>query len=111
MLEENFWLGFGGAIAFEGIKLYEMMGKLESKKFKSIIVSRIYWIMIIIMAAASGFIAWGINDGNNSVSKWQVIMSGIGARALVTKPIELNIAHSNTELGDKRKISLKDIYS
>ncbi|KAI9134029.1 hypothetical protein [Acaryochloris sp. CCMEE 5410] len=111
MFIERFWLGFVGAIVFEIIKLYEMMGKLESKKFRSIMTSKIYWIMIIMMAAASGFIAWGINDGYDNVSTWQVIMSGIGARTLVTKPIELNIAHKNTELGDKSKISLKDIYS
>lgn len=107
---EHFLLGFGGAIAVEIMKLYEMMGNTEAQKFKKIISSLIYWIMMLLMAVASGFIAWGINDGVETATVWQVIISGVGARTLVTKPIELNIAHKNTELGNKDKVTLKDIY-
>lgn len=110
MMLEYISLGFGGAIAVEILKLYEKMGTLPGRKFRAILFSKIYWIMIILMAIASGFIAWGINSASEAATVWQVIISGIGARTLVAKPIELNVAHSNVELGDNNKITLRDIY-
>ncbi len=110
MILEYLMLGFCGAMAVEILKLYEMMGNIEASKFKAILLSRIYWLMTFLMAIASGFIAWGINSNVESATIWQVIISGVGARTLVTKPIELKVAHSNTELGSEGKITLKDIY-
>lgn len=110
MFAEYFLLGIGGALSVEILKLYEMMGKIDSDRFKAILSSRIYWLMLLLMACASGFIAWGINAGAESATVWQVIISGIGARTIVSKPVELNVAHKNTELGVGSKVSLKDIF-
>ena len=105
-----FLLGFGGAAAVEIIRLYEKMGKLESEKFKAILVSKVYWFMTALMAAASGFIAWAIHSGDGIEAAWPVVLTGIGVRTLIAKPFELAAAHANTELGSNNKLRLKDFY-
>ncbi len=114
MFGKFFLLGMFGAISVEAFKLYEMMGKLESEKFKAVLSSRVYWVVVVLMALASGFIAWGVHSNSNpdSVSILQVILSGIGARSLAFKPFEIKVAHQSPQLGvgDKKRVSLKDIF-
>ena len=112
MFGKFFLLGMFGAISVEVFKVYEMMGKLESEKFKAVLSSRVYWIVVVLMALASGFIAWGVNSNSNPDSVWSVIVSGIGARSLVFKPFEMHVAHQSPQLGvgDKKRVSLKDIF-
>ena len=112
MFIEYFLIGCSGALCLEILKVYELMGKLEKAKFLELLTWRIYWIVASAMILASGFLAWAINSGNDSATTLQLIMSGIGARTLVSKPIELPINRNATKLGNKQnsKLSIADIF-
>jgi hypothetical protein len=107
---EHFLIGATGAIAFEFLKLYERMEKLEADRFQLMVTSRLYWVIVGLMAIASGFVAWGINATAQDATIWQVIISGIGARSLVSKPIEIHVARKNTDLGGDSSQTFRDMF-
>jgi hypothetical protein len=73
-------------------------------------VRRQDWKISVFMICAIHELHGIVNAGAESATVWQVIISGIGARTIVSKPVELNVAHKNTELGVGSKVSLKDIF-
>jgi hypothetical protein len=93
-----FLIGAGGAAAYELLRLYVLMGKLPKRKFMAMIRSPLYVSVTFGLVVASGFIAWGIN-ANADPTPWQLIMSGIGARSLVSKPAEIHFAKGGATLG------------
>lgn len=97
---EYFLVGSAGAAAAELIKLYELRGKWSSVKFKSAVRSPLFWAIVAGMLAASGFIAWSANAAS-VVAPWQLVLSGVGARALIRAPAELSAANQRMRLGSK----------
>ena len=93
-----FLIGAAGAAAYELLRLYVLMGKLPKRKFVAMIRSPLYTSITLGLIVASGFIAWGIN-ANADPTPWQLIMSGIGARSLVSKPAEIHFAKGGATLG------------
>ena len=93
-----FLIGAAGAAAYELLRLYMLMGKLPKRKFMALIGSPLYAWITLGLVVASGFIAWGIN-ANTDPTPWQLIMSGIGARSLVSKPAEIHFSKAGATLG------------
>lgn len=114
-----FLVGALGALAFELLRMYELYGKLNTRKFRALFGSFLYWVTFAGMVAASGFVAWAIYVDGGEPTHWQLILSGIGARSLVSKPIELGVVKIG-QLGVKssaspdsreNKLTLRDIFS
>src|SRR5687768_597441 len=93
---ELFGLGAAGALSFEILRAYEMYGKVRTNRFKVIYYSPLFWVVTSGMILVSGFLALAINSGITEASMWQVVISGIGARSLVSKPLEIRAAHGQT---------------
>ena len=100
----------------EIFRLYEYHNKLEPTEFKRRFASWLNLTMTVLMAAASGFIAWGLYF-NAAPDPWHVIIAGIAARTLVSKPLELNVSRPGPDLGDhgsrvadQEKVTLRDLY-
>jgi hypothetical protein len=108
---EYFLLGSAGAACAEVLKVYELRGKLSLKKYQNALRSPLFWAVTIGMLIASGFIAWAANS-LTQLSPLQVVLSGIGARALIRAPAEAHIANPKASLGsaNEDEFLLKDIF-
>jgi hypothetical protein len=105
---DYFWVGSASAVAMELLKLYELRGKLHSKKFSRLRRSPLFWIAVVGMAASSGFLAWAINANASDPTVLQVALSGIGAQSIVRKLIEARNANSgDINLGES---DLRDAF-
>lgn len=105
-------LGMAGAAAFELLKLYDMRGRISESKFNKIIRSPMFWSIVAGMLAASGFIAWTINDGNPNASAWQVVISGIAARSFIRETVGATVVNRPLKIGTDTNSSfhLRDIF-
>lgn len=112
-LLDYFFLGAAGAACAEMLKLYELRGKLSSKKYQSALRSPLFWIVTLGMLVASGFIAWAVNS-LTQLAPWQIVLSGIGARSLIRAPLEARTANPPARLGDsgepQQKFHLDDLF-
>jgi hypothetical protein len=110
---EYFLLGCSGAACAEILKVYELRGKLSLKKYQTALRSPVFWAVTFGMLIASGFIAWSVN-ALSQLAPWQVVLSGIGARALIRAPVEAHTANPKARLGGNSatedEFSLKDIF-
>lgn len=108
-----FWLGAGGALAFELLKLYELKGKLSQKRYVALARSPLFWGVVAGMLLASGFVAWAVNSGS-SVTALQAVMSGIGARSIIRSGLEARVANASAPLGQKdasgEKVRIADAF-
>ena len=102
---EYLLLGGLGAVAAEVLKLYERKAVLASVRFRKMLKSPIYWVLFVLMVLASGFIAWAAHTGS-MVQAWAVVLSGIGASALIRAPPQ--VAAKKTMLGPGSTLS--DIF-
>jgi len=109
-----FSIGTIGALISEVFRIYEMMGKLDQKKFEQILSSKIYYLVVVSMSLGSGFVALIINSGLDTThgTSWplQVMLSGIGARAIVYQGLQAKVSNEDIRLGKERKITFKDIF-
>lgn len=95
-------LGSIGALAAEVLRLYERKAVLSTVRFGKMLRSPIYWGLFLLMLLASGFIAWAAHTGSE-VQAWAVVLSGIGASALIRAPPQL--ATKKTRLGSGSPLS------
>ena len=96
---QSFLLGSGGAAASELLKLYELRGKLSTKRYRAMLRSPLWWFVVAGMLMASGFIAWAINAGQPSATPLQIVMTGIAARSIVRGVAESKTANAAQRLG------------
>jgi len=96
----DFVLGAAGAAAFEALKLWELQGKLREEKFRKLLRSASLWIPLLLMLAASGFLAWAFYQDEPKTKAWNFVIVGIAARTLVREIASAKFAHSKIKLGD-----------
>lgn len=110
---DYFFLGAIGAACAEMLKIYELRGKLSSKKYQSALRSPLFWSVTFGMLFASGFIAWAVNS-LTQLAPWQIVLSGIGARSLVRAPLEARTANPPARLGAsheaEQKFQIGDLF-
>lgn len=97
---DYFLLGAFGAAAAEMLKLYQRRARLTEKRFRQLLASLKHWLIFLGMVFASGFIAWAVHTGSH-VGVWPVVLSGIGASALIRLPPESIGANRKVHLGDE----------
>ena len=107
---EMFLLGCVGSIIVESMKLYELRSKLHFKKYKKIYTSFLFWGATFLFVFSSGFIAWAMNENNPNVTVWQLVLTGMGASALVKKIGELIANKESLHAGIDERITLKDLF-
>ena len=107
----------GGVLAYELVRLYELMGKLPAARFKKLIAAPFYWPITVGLIVGSAFISWAIN-ANTQPTAWQLIVAAIGARSLIVKPVEVHVASAQPTLGEsatspeaKPSPKLSDMFS
>ncbi|KAA3658015.1 MAG: hypothetical protein DWQ04_26395 [Chloroflexi bacterium] len=106
-----FILGFGGAAALELLKLYDYRGKLTKKKYNKLMKSFSFWVVVLGMLVASGFIAWAFHAGSQDLRIWNVVMTGMAARSIVREAVSAQVVNASTKLGDQDSITAKDIFA
>lgn len=110
---EYFVLGASGAAAAELLKLYELRSKWDEPKYSAAIRSPIFWLIVLGMLAASGFIAWAMN-ATTDLAPWQVVLSGIGARTLIRSPVQASVSRQKMKLGAPREVlafAARDLFA
>src|SRR4051812_20435188 len=96
----HFLIGAAGAAAFEGLKLWELQGKLDEAKFREALKSLVFWLPLLLMLSAAGFFAWAYYDGVPTVKAWDLVIAGVGARTLIREAISGGVSHTrNIPLG------------
>src|SRR5947208_3211327 len=105
-----FAIGAAGALAGELLKLYEFRGKLSPARFKRVSRSPVFWTVTIGMLAASGFVAWAVN-GMTAATPFQVMLSGIGARGILSGATAATIANTPPKMGEGvGSLSARDLF-
>lgn len=106
-------IGAAGAAAFEALKLWELQGKLEARKFRRLMWSFVFWGPFLMMVLASGFFAWAYWAGKTA-TPWDLVIAGIAARSLIRESIATAFAHAKPEetLGQPTEsdVSLRDVF-
>lgn len=93
-----FFLGAGGALASELLKLYELKGKLTTAKYQRLSRSPLFWAVGAGMLLSSGFVAWAVNSGDTA-QPLQVVLTGIGASRILRGGGETTVANRGSRLG------------
>lgn len=110
-----FVLGALGALSGEIMKVYELRGKLTTKKYRALAKSPVFWTVFVGMILSSGFIAWAVSTGTSNPTPIQVIFSGIGARAVIRQSAETRNANRPLTAGaadrDTNTVTLSDLLS
>lgn len=100
MLHPEFLIyGAAGAASLELLKLYDYKEKLSARKYRGLLRSWLFWLTVLGMIFASGFIAWAMNAERPDASIWQVVVTGIAARTIVREIATAKEAASPTKLG------------
>jgi hypothetical protein len=93
-----FGVGVAAAASVELLKIYELRGKLASKRYAALLRAPLFWTVVAGMLVASGFIAWAAN-AESDASVWQIVLSAIGARSLIRGTAEMRVANRSISLG------------
>jgi hypothetical protein len=111
-LNEFLWytfIGSAGAGAVELLKVYELRGKLDQKRYRSLLKSGTFWLAVMGMLSASGFLAWAFYaQSTPPPTPWQLIMASVAARSFMRTSIEANVANARQTLGGES--ILKDAF-
>jgi len=115
----HYWsVGAAGAAAFEVLKVYELRGKLEQKRYQALIRSVWFWLSVVGMVSASGFFSWAYcsdisnsADNPNGVSNWQLVIVAIAARSIGRSAIEAFVSNERNTLGEEDDdFDIKDAF-
>ncbi|MEM7243842.1 MAG: hypothetical protein AAF533_00785 [Acidobacteriota bacterium] len=111
-LPEYGLLGAAGAASLELLKLYEYRGKLQASTYRRQVRSAAFWLVVLGMLVASGFIAWAVHAGRQGVLAWHVVITGIAARSVIRSAVAARVAHEPTALGvsDVAEPSLRRVF-
>lgn len=109
---EYFFLGMAGALSLEILKLYEYHHRLTESRFRKLVCSSLFWVVFLGMLVASGFIAWAVNVDAKRTTVWGVVLTGMGARAIVRELGSAQRARSTAKLGgtEDEPITWKDVF-
>lgn len=71
-----------------------------------------FWLVVLGMIVASGFIAWVVNSdmADDSHAVVHLVATGMAARSLVRAPIQAKLANENLTFGSNDKASLRDAF-
>ena len=94
----------------ELLKAYEFRHKLALKKWKALARSPLFWAVSLGMILASGFIAWAINAHQESVTAWQLVISGIASRSVIREVMSAKTASAEKTMGDENRITMTDMF-
>jgi len=108
----HFFVGAGAAAAFECLKLYDLKHKVSHKKYKKLIHSTLFWLVVAGMLAASGFFAWVFYAERADASAAQLAIAGIAARAFIREGLAAATSKQPVKLGseDNQRLSARDIF-
>jgi len=111
----DFLIGAGGAAALEAIKLWTIQGKLTERQFRKLLTCFSFWVPLLAMLAASGFLAWVFHESYLDTSPWALACVGITARSLIRETITAGVAHAPIILGGKDRaedhVGFRDFFS
>ncbi len=109
----HFAIGAAGAAAFEALKLWYFREKWTRAKFCSALSSSVLWIPLLLMLAASGFLAWAYYEKDVAASAWNLAMVGVTARTIIRESVSVwairKLKHE-TKLGSEH-VTFGDIFS
>jgi hypothetical protein len=106
----DFIVGAAGAAAFEILKLYEIKHKLASKQHARLLRSGLFWLVVVGMIAASGFVAWAFCAGQPNAFPAKVALMGIAARSLARDGLAAISAKQSIKLGDDGRLSFRELF-
>lgn len=108
----HFVIGAAAAAAFECLKVYDLKHKLANKKYRRLIRSGLFWVVVIGMLAASGFFSWVVYAERADASAAQLAIAGIAARSVIREGLSTITAKNPVKLGNdgERKLSARDIF-
>ena len=108
---EYFVLGLAGAASLELLRLYRKRDELrkEAGKFEDLLRSPLNWLIVAGMLVASGFVAWALNTDAGTATTWQVVLSGMAARAIARDTSAIGLGPEKVPLGSSEgsKITLQ----
>jgi hypothetical protein len=109
---EYFVLGAAGASSLESLKLYELRLRLSLKKYRLLARSAPFWLVVVGMLAASGFVAWAMHVDTEGATVWHVVMTGMAARSIVREIGAARAATRPATLGpaDEERVVLADVF-
>ena len=108
----RFLIGGAGAGAFEMLKYWDLQHKLSPGKFAKLLSSYVFWIPVLGMMVASGFVSWAYFDGRPTAMTWDYLMAGVCARTLIREGSS-RFVHKTGRLGEpdsSDELRLKDIF-
>jgi hypothetical protein len=104
----RFLVGAGGAGAFEVLKYWDLQHKLTPGKFSKLLRSSVFWIPVVGMLVASGFVSWAYFDGRPAAMTWDFLMAGVAARTLLREGSS-RFVQPTGHLGPSEELRLSDV--
>src|SRR5438132_24302 len=93
---EQFVIGLAGAACLELFKLYEMRSRISMTTWNERIRSPLFWLPLLGMLAASGFITWAMHPVLDPTQPFRLVLAGMGARSLIRSPLEAHAGATGT---------------
>ena len=104
-----FSLGAFGAAALEFLKLRELYGKVDGRRFLVLIRCPLLWIFSGGLIVMSGVFAWITHNGQPSEHLLTVALAGAGFRSFGREGLGALVHNKKIEQGETPKVTLRDI--
>lgn len=104
----RFLVGAGGAAAFEILKYWDLQTKLTQAKFSKLLRSSAFWLPVIAMLIASGFVAWAYFDDRPASRTFDFVLAGAFARTLIREGMTTVAQRGQGRLGPSEQAATGD---